>query len=258
MTFTLPVRHTDTEPVRPELRIGISADEAHFPTALSLYTAPAVVRHHGRLPLGWDHPYLRAIAAVSAVPWLSFTDWRASDEATLLKLRQWAAQIPPDVPEVWLSYRPSPTGLEPSFYRHRWNRLAALTEHSPKIKLVPIYRDASVMLWTPRNRNGIIGDLICWQRRIRHTDARYLRPEVIFGPGLTVAQHTGLPLVVDFSAPRLSETTGAGRAEWMTHCIDWLRQHEEVTAVTWHHSATTALTDGPGRTLWRKATEGVV
>jgi len=267
------------------MKVGINASPAELAIALQTYPQVGTSRVFGApgkgIP-GWTSTAVNLLRKAGVIPWLSFKDW-ANDTTATAAINIWLDTMPTDVPQAWLTYHHEPEGdLLSREYRRRWTLLAKTVryhDNAERVKLVPIHtlypsrHKASDRYstdwtdwigvwqqWAPQDAAGrYIGDYIGWDCYLETTAAQYEPPEQFFAIPIGAAHQLGATLVVpELGSLRIgSDTTGAGRAAWITGCVDYLASRN-VAAVNWWHSTGSAgqdyrLIDTASADAWKAA-----
>lgn len=272
------------------MRVGLTTDPANVAAALRAYPGMVMCRVFGAIGKGipaWTNPAVQALTAANKIPWVSFKDW-ASDAAALSAVNSWADKMPATLAEVWLTYHHEPEGdIDPREFRRRWVKLAATVKahrNRPRIKIVPIHTlypsrhkigdrfnvDQSTWVgtwqwWAPTDATGAyVGDYMGWDCYLETNATVYEAPERFFRIPVGAATAAGVPLVVPElgAVPLSGDSTGTGRARWITDCLTVLRLLD-CQAVLWWNTVGSAgqdytLRDSTGTAVWRKATEGLI
>jgi hypothetical protein len=270
------------------MRIGLTASPAELPATLTAYPNLATCRVFappGKGIPAWTSPTMTALIRAGAIPWPSFKDWNSDGQATT-STNVWLTAMPPDLPEVWLTYHHEPEAdLNPRDYRRRWALLARTVRahhNGDRVKLIPIHTlyptrhkiwdrystDWTQWVgiwqqWAPTAIDGrYVGDYMGWDCYLETTAATYEDPRRFFATPIGAAHATGVPLVIpELGAIRTAtDTTGAGRAAWITECLTHLRQHDTQAVCWWQSTGTNGkdyrLSDDPARRAWQDAISG--
>ncbi len=267
------------------LRVGLNANPAELPAVLGDFPGIASCRVFGG-PGSGIPSWLRNSAMVNlrkagVLPWVSFKDWTVDSVATTA-VNAWLDAMPADVPEAWLTYNHEPEGdLASREYRRRWTLLAKTVrahKASSRIKLVPIHTlypsrhkigdrfntdwtqwTGVWQQWAPTDSAGrYVGDFMGWDCYLETTATSYETPESFLRIPIGAAHQAGVPLVIpELGALRTpTDSTGTGRAEWITACLAHLAARQ-AQAVNWWHATGSGghdyRLDAPARTAWINA-----
>lgn len=262
------------------MRIGLDASPAELALTLKKFPGMRFCRVFGPVGKGipaWTAPTMTGLIKAGVTPWPSFKD------APATYLPAWLDAMPASVPEVWLTWYHEPeTDMSGRVFRQGWQSVSNLVRkhrNGSRVKLVPIHTlyPARHKLWdrfstdwtkwvgvwqqwAPMGSDGrYLGDYMGWDCYQEVTATAYEDPGVFFRAPIGAAHSVGVPLVIpELGAVRIpTDTTGEGRAAWITACLAHL-DHYGTEAVAWWQSTGTngrdyRLTDDPSEAAWRQA-----
>lgn len=262
------------------LHVGVNASDSELAATIAQFPGMWSCRVFGPPGsgiLGWNSPEVTKLRKNGIVAHLSFKDW-ADDASAKKAVLALLDTFPSDVKQVILTYRHEPEGdMDSNEFRRRWVLLASWVrahKNTNRVLLIPIHTlypsrfkigdrystdwKQWVGLWQQwapfDSRNRYVGDAIgfdCYQtvRSLTYED-----PEDFFRIPVSAAHALDVPLAIpEFGGICIpSDKTGTGRAEWITDCVDYVREIDAML-INWWNSKDEydyRLTDASSRRAW--------
>jgi hypothetical protein len=225
--------------VAPRMLIGVTALPSDLPGHAKLYPGLAYARVYtpqGKGIYGWSSAAMLAALATGAEIQESF-----KDTPTRALLQPWFDAIPANVARISLTVHHEPEGDLPiPQYQADWKFLRAFRDSHPNGHKVVLVEDLTLYAelhgkgpasaWWSGYADKIALD--CYRNAI--AGDTYPAPATLFAMPAAVAAQLGVGwMVPEFGGDRIStDTTGTGRAAWMTACAVWAAAHG-CEAIAW-------------------------